>query len=140
MDKDYIPFGEEWKKEMAKFNKPELIELLRSNLIELQYLKTRDIVSMEIERMDWAIRTFPEATAISSLRKCEEEIKEIEADINKGESNPEEYADAIMCLFDSAGRQGLAPVEVIASFAYKIKKNKARRWQKNPDNTYSHIK
>jgi hypothetical protein len=72
-------------------------------------LETPDIIELEDERMRWAWKTFPDATAISSLRKLESEIKEIEADINAGAKNPYEYADALMCLFDSAGRQGITP-------------------------------
>jgi hypothetical protein len=95
---------------------------------------------LENERLQWSLKTFPEATAISSLRKLEEEIKEIEADILEGKKVPEEYADALMCLFDSAGRHGISVHEIISAFAIKLIKNKNRKWVKNPDNTYSHIK
>ncbi len=99
-----------------------------------------NITSLETERMAWSLLTFPEATPISSLRKLEAEIKEIEADIIAGIKEPVEYADALMCLFDSAGRQGIAPEEIFAAFAYKLEKNKSRAWIKNPDNSYSHVK
>lgn len=99
-----------------------------------------DLVAMEAERMEWSFRTFPEATAISSLRKLESEIKEIEATIVAGTKNPEEYADALMCLFDSAGRFGISPVDIFDAFEKKLAINKARTWTKNPDNSYSHVK
>lgn len=95
---------------------------------------------LEKERLEWSLKTFPEATPISSLRKLESEIKEIEADIEAGIRNPEEYADAIMCLLDCAGRNGIYTEEIIAAFAVKLEKNKKRTWAKNPDNSYSHIK
>jgi hypothetical protein len=95
---------------------------------------------LENERLQWSLKTFPEATAISSLRKLEEEIKEIESDINSGKKVPEEYADALMCLFDSAGRHGISVNEIICAFALKLIINKNREWIKNPDNTYSHVK
>lgn len=99
-----------------------------------------DIELLEKERFEWSLKTFAKATAISSLRKLEEEIKEIEADIMAGKKNPEEYADALMCLFDSAGRFGISPEMIFSAFRDKLVKNKNRTWFKNPDNTYSHNK
>ena len=64
-----------------------------------------DIVKLEAERLEWSKKIFVKATAISSLDKLREEIDEIEADIIAGVRNPIEYADALMCLFDSGGRQ-----------------------------------
>ena len=104
------------------------------------YAQSTDIVNLENERFAWSIVTFPEATSISSLRKLEGEVLEIEADINAGIKEPEEYADALMCLFDSAGRHGISVEEIIIAFAKKLEKNKKRKWNKNPDDTYSHIK
>jgi hypothetical protein len=98
------------------------------------------LIELEKERMEWSLKTFPEATAISSLRKLESEIKEIEADIQSGKKVPEEYADALMCLLDSAGRNGISLENIIEAFAIKLIKNKARKWVKNPDNSYSHVK
>jgi hypothetical protein len=99
-----------------------------------------DLFFLEQDRLAWSLKTFTDATPISSLRKLEEEIKEIEADINNGVKNPEEYADALMCLFDSAGRHGITVGEITHAFYHKLKKNKSREWVKNPDNTYSHVK
>ncbi len=99
-----------------------------------------DIIKLEKERLKWSLETFDEATAISSLRKLESEIAEIEADINDGVKNPEEYADALMCLFDSAGRHGIEVSEIFEAFEKKLEKNKNRIWKKNPDNSYSHVK
>lgn len=99
-----------------------------------------NLLELENERLAWSLKTFPEATAISSLRKAEEEIKEIEEDINNGICNPIEYADALMALLDSAGRNGIRTIEILIAFQEKLKINKKRKWIKNPDNTYSHIK
>lgn len=101
---------------------------------------TPNLIEIENQRLQWSFKTFPEATAISSLRKCEAEILEIEQDILNGAIIPEEYADALMCLFDSAGRHGISPEEIVEAYAAKFEKNKKRVWAKNPDNTYSHIK
>jgi hypothetical protein len=100
----------------------------------------KTIQQLEAERLAWSLETFTEATPISSLRKLESEIKEIESDINAGIKNPEEYADALMCLFDSAGRHGIFPDEIFEAYATKTEKNKARTWTKNADNSYSHVK
>lgn len=99
-----------------------------------------NIEELERQRMEWSLVTFKDATAISSLRKLEEEIKEIEADIVDGKKRPEEYADALMCLFDSAGRHGISVQEIFQAYAIKFYTNKNRTWIKNPDNTYSHVK
>jgi hypothetical protein len=102
--------------------------------------KKFDIVKMENARFKWALEVFPRATAISSLRKLEEEIKEIEADLHAGTPKAEEYADAMMCLFDSSGRAGISAVEVMRAYQQKFEKNKSREWVMNEDFTYSHIK
>lgn len=104
------------------------------------YHISADLLEIEKERMDWALATFPESTAQSSLNKCREEIREIEADIQNGRKNPEEYADAMMCLFDSAGRQGITPEDILMAYYSKLQVNKRRKWSKNPDNSYSHLK
>lgn len=103
-------------------------------------MKFLDLLELEEQRLKWSLETFPEATPISSLRKLEEEIKEIEANINAGKKDPEEYADALKCLLDSAGRDGIFLPEIIRAFAVKLEKNKQRKWKKNPDNSYSHVK
>jgi hypothetical protein len=100
----------------------------------------KTIIELEKERLEWSLATFTEATAISSLHKLRGEVDEIQKDIEAGLRVPEEYADALMCLFDSAGRQGITPEEIIESFEHKLAINKARRWNKNPDNSYSHKK
>ena len=100
------------------------------------------IIELEKRRLEWSKRIFTEATAISSLRKCEEEIEEIEKDIENGVRNPEEYADALMCLFDSAGRQEnpISVEEIFEAFEKKLIINENRNWIKNDNNTYSHVK
>lgn len=100
----------------------------------------KSIQVLEHERLEWAIKTFPEATAMSSIKKCRGELDEIEWDIEGGIKRPEEYADAIMCLFDSAARQGITVDEILEAYAAKIKINKGRKWMKNDDNSYSHVK
>ena len=101
-----------------------------------------NIIEIEKERLAWSMATFPEATALSALRKLESEIEEIEVDIVEGYRAPVEYADALMCLFDSAARQKnpISIEEIFEAYKMKVEINKNRKWRKNNDNTYSHIK
>jgi len=98
------------------------------------------LTELEKERFEWSLKTFPEATKESSLFKLREEIKEILKDLKKGHANPIEYADALMCLLDSAGRAGLSIKDILQAFQHKLEINKKRTWKKNPDNSYSHVK
>lgn len=100
----------------------------------------KSIIDLEHERMEWSLKTFPEATPLSSLLKAIDEISEIQIDQRVGDKQPMEYADAIMCILDSAGRFGVTVEEVMLAFEEKLKINKGRTWVKNPDNTYSHVK
>ncbi len=104
----------------------------------------KTIIELEKERLEWSLKNFPEATAKSSLLKLLDEIGEVgkELDMPNATLYPltEEYADCLMCLFDSAGRAGVTPEDIFKAFEVKLEKNKKRKWQKNPDNTYSHVK
>jgi hypothetical protein len=104
----------------------------------------KTIIELEQERMEWSLKNFPYATATSSLRKLEGEIKEVELELNMPNINLHplkmEYADCLMCLFDSAGRVGITPEMIFQGFAEKLEINKNRIWIKNSDNTYSHVK
>jgi len=103
----------------------------------------KSIIELENERLEWSLKTFTEATPISSLRKLEGEIKEVEEELNQPSSYghlSEEYADCLMCLFDSAGRAGISLEMIFQSFEIKLEKNKKRVWNKNQDNSYSHVK
>ena len=100
----------------------------------------KTINELEAERLAWSLEVFNEATPISSLRKLESKIKEIEQDLLAGNDPREEFADALMCLFDAAGRSGIYPQAIFEAFERKLVINKARVWKKNPDNSYSHVK
>ncbi len=103
----------------------------------------KNIIELEAERFKWSMKNFPFATDISSLDKLIEEADECKKAIRDNEdleSLKLEYADCLMCLFDSAGRYGVSVEEIFEAFEKKLKINKKRKWKKNPDNTYSHIK
>ena len=101
---------------------------------------TKTIFDLEAERLEWSIKTFPLSTALSSAKKLQSETKEIIADIENGVRRPEEYADALMCLFDSGARQNppITPDEIFRAFEKKLEVNKNREWNLNEDLSYSH--
>lgn len=110
----------------------------------------KTIIELEKERLEWSLKMFPDATPRSSILKLQSEAKEVLKEIKILEKFPDgdnglealtmEYADMQMCLFDSAGRAGVSVEDIFEAFSEKLEINKARKWKKNPDNTYSHVK
>lgn len=99
-----------------------------------------DIHSLEDDRFAWSLKTFPEATPLSSLNHLKSEIKEIEESIQDGKPDVKEFADAQMLLFDAAGRCGISVQDIFDAFSEKLEENKAREWVKNEDGFYGHLK
>jgi len=99
-----------------------------------------DIIELEKKRMERSLKTFPHATPRGSLERAKEEIKEIQEYIDNGVKDPYEYLDAIMCIFDVAGRMGISAREVMIAYELKLDINTKRTWNRNPDNSYSHKK
>lgn len=102
----------------------------------------KSIFQLEEERYAWSLATFPEASALGSIQKLKEETLEIEKNIIDGERDVEEYADGLMCLFDSARRQKepITIQEIFDAFEKKLEINKKRTWEKNDNGSYSHVK
>lgn len=102
----------------------------------------KSIFELEEDRFKWSSETFPEASAIGSLQKLKEEVAEIEVNITDGERDVMEYADCLMCLFDSARRQKdpITIQEIFDAFEQKLEINKGRIWEKNNMGSYSHVK
>lgn len=92
------------------------------------------------EFVDWSGEVLTKATPSSSLEKAKDEISEIELNIKQGIKDPYEYVDAIMCIIDSANRDGITITDIKTAFQVKTEINKDRVWIKNPNNTYSHVK
>lgn len=113
-------------------------------MYELEVYDTyvKSIYQLEEERYAWSLETFPEASALGSLKKLKEETLEIEKNIIDGERDVMEYADALMCLFDSARRQEnpITIQEIFDAFGEKLEINKKRTWAKNDNGSYSHVK
>lgn len=95
------------------------------------------------EHIEFTTATFTEATALSSIYKLQAETEELKAELSNKFNTIElitEYADCFFCLIDSAARCGLSIDHIISSMEQKLEINKSRKWKKNPDNSYSHIK
>lgn len=130
------------QKEAAKFQ-DELGHWIASAINKSLSRPDQEMIEVEKNRFEWSLKTFPEATALSSLQKLKDEADEVEKELihgHSGEELQEEYADCLMCLFDSAGRAGITPEQLLRAFALKHEKNKSRKWIKNENNSYSHVK
>ncbi len=102
----------------------------------------KSIFELEEERFKWSLETFPEASALGSLKKLRDEANEIETNIQEDVRDVIEYADVLMCLFDVA-RRNKVPIyvyEIFSAFEEKMEINKKRIWAKNDNGSYSHIK
>lgn len=90
----------------------------------------------------FTLNTFMDATAESSLVKLINELVELRSEMVSGTPSAViyEYIDCLMCLFDSMARMGFSTHLIVESFKNKLMVNKGRKWIKNPDNTYSHVK
>lgn len=102
----------------------------------------KTIFELEEERYAWSLATFPKASAIGSLNKLRDEVDEIEENIKEGKRDVMEYADVLMCLFDSARRQEnpILIQEIFDAFEQKLEINKKRIWSENDNGSYSHVK
>lgn len=95
------------------------------------------------EHGQWADATFPKCTSNGALLHAHREIDEIIQDIADAAGKDQmaiEYADALLCIMDSARREGFTVEDIVTAGFYKLGKNKARKWKDNGDGSYSHIK
>jgi len=110
----------------------------------LNELRENEIVSLEAKRLEWSLKLFKTANPISSIIKLQNELEEVIAELSAETINKEhlseEYADCLMCLFDSAGRAGILPTDIFKSFSEKLKVNLSSEWIDNGNGTYSRIK
>jgi hypothetical protein len=70
----------------------------------------------------------------------EEEVAEIRKDLEAGNPQVEEFGDALAVLFDTAGRCGFTPEQVIEAHRSKFESNKKSEWKLNSNGSYSRIK
>ena len=107
----------------------------------------RNINEVMTEFIEFSLPTFANATSFSSLDKLAIEVIEVKCAMDNDVFGhldaghlAEEYADCIMCLFDSAARAGVGVESINAALCRKLVLNKSRKWVENADKTYSHIK
>jgi len=124
----------------------EIYDKVKGYPVQHRHMTVHDnaLSLMEEVRMAWSLKTFPDATPLGALEKCREELMEVEVILKHNPHHLDdlatEYADALMCLMDSAQRAGLTVGDIFNAYNAKMEVNKARTWHKNTDNSYSHNK
>lgn len=119
-----------------------------TSFIELKQITEREEPPFDEliqQHIEFALPTFAVATSFSSISKLKWETYELLEALRCRETFGDhalllEYIDCMMCLVDSAARAGFTTNQIKAAFAFKLNKNKERKWQRNDDNTYSHVK
>jgi len=109
----------------------------------IKQLEENSLESLETKRLEWSKKVFPNADSWSSLLKLDEEIKEIKYELEHvfGSTNLiTEFADALMCLFDSAGREGITPYDITKAFKFKLELNMSSDWIDQGNGTYKRVK
>lgn len=99
-------------------------------------LNNDDFVLLMREIGHWAAATFPGESMEEKLLHLREELDEIEQD--SGDS--EEWADGVILLFDAARIRGFGAAQVIEAVRRKFAKNKTRKWRRDADGVYRHVK
>jgi phosphoribosyl-ATP pyrophosphohydrolase len=101
-----------------------------------------DFVRLANRHIGFAHQTFIDETPFTALKKLKEELKELDADLNGGDRDDmiKEYADCFFCLISSFGRADIQTVEILKAMQEKLEINIKRKWNRNPNGTYSHVK
>ena len=97
------------------------------------------LIITEQARWAWSLETFPEATALTSLKHAENEIGEIRQSFELGDVDIVEYVDAVALLFDSLQRAGFTMTDFVEAYSNKFKENTQKEWRRNGDAGYKHI-
>lgn len=84
----------------------------------------------------WAAATFPGESMDEKLTHLCEEIEEARAD----PANVEEWADAVILVFDAARAAGHTPDQIVLGVRRKFFKNQNRTWERRDDGVYRHVK
>jgi hypothetical protein len=79
---------------------------------------------------------FPDATATDHLRKLKNEVDEAIA----VPTDSEEWGDLQLCLFGAASKQGYSYSDLMRFAAEKFEKVLSRKWVKQSDGTYQHLR
>lgn len=116
----------------------DVVEIALSHMPKWSF----DFIRIANRHIGFANSTFLDETAFTALLKLKEELKELNADLNGGDRDDiiKEYADCFFCLISSFGRAGIQAVEIGEAMSEKLEINIKRKWSRNPDGTYSHVK
>lgn len=116
-----------------------LFNQLQDNAMELYAQHNLELELLFERHKKFAHKTFPESTAESSLLGLEREIQEIRNEPDKRKKGIE-YIDGLFYWADSFSRAGFTFNDMKVFMKEKLSINENRDWNKNPDNSYSHIK
>lgn len=89
------------------------------------------IQDLQNEIAAWADSVYPHRTNISILKKLDEEVKELHADL----LDPHEYADLIILILDLGRMNG---IDIGRAVREKIEINNKRNWTIDDDGVMSH--
>lgn len=100
-----------------------------------------DLVARLRRQRSWSRETFgPRQTTTGVLNHVRKELAEIEAD----PSDPTEWMDGVILLFDGAMRAGHDPWTLVRVWMDKLDANERREWPdwrtQDPDQPIEHIK
>lgn len=89
------------------------------------------IQDLQNEIAEWADSVYPHRTNVSILKKLDEEVKELHADL----LDPHEYADLIILILDLGRMNGINIGQAVRE---KIEINNKRNWTIDEDGVMSH--
>lgn len=91
----------------------------------------------------WQEATFPNATALSKVQHLKEEIKELEAELQRNNFTTElgsEIADCLFLIYGAAFKAGLNYTQIELALQRKLAINKNRKWGKpDADGVVKHV-
>lgn len=92
---------------------------------------------------EWQERLFGDEVFEARIKKLKEEISEFKDSAIGAAPKSEtaiEFADCFFCLLSCATKAGLSFSDLRSAILEKFAINQARKWKKNPDGHYSHVK
>lgn len=147
---DYMPFGEEWRKEMKKLSKDQIIDMLKKVVTEKAEIELHVQTFMD-DIHQWADNTFgADRKTIAVLHHLKQEVPELIEAIEKygdkmkplGEPKVEfEFADCFILILNAASKYGLNFNQLMYVSMLKLEICKNREWGKPDANgVVNHIK
>lgn len=104
-----------------------------------------DIIREEF--IKWTDKQFPEGTALGAANHLIEEADELSTELTHdhhdntiSEESKIELADAQMLVWYIQDKLNISDEEMGLNILKKLVTNKTRKWKKNPNGSYSHVK